>query len=1416
MKKVIKGLLASLLIMAGTSASAVDYNSVATAYVTTTISQIVVFDSTMQQGGTFEFSVLAHNGGGRAGQSDTANVKIEFYTSGNSLVTSANTSYSSNLPNPNAVCGNPCIDAAVPWTTLSISKTLTAAQAATVAYAKVYMYGIDGSYWAGDYGPWYRIPTLTLNGGSNLVYNPEFGPYNGITAQGWTTSPAFGACQGAWGGSNACIVNAAGVPGQSTAGLVANANGGGPSATGGTINGTPGGYTSTVSTSTMASTMNGGPTLVSTVTVNQTKNVIVGNQSQTITTPVTTKTYSDGSTVVTNGTATTTTNSTAAFTGVHFGASQVADTQWDVTACTTTSTCNIYSTLPGVTYNTQSPTTIGANQYITFIPNTGSDSASYPWLMILVNADGTYTSLGSCKIDVEGVDSNGYIYMFVQNASWNGTLLSANLGLTGQGMSFTGTMNPTMTQTNTDASNMSATPLAAGQTGGTIVPPGPQSINVASGNTSSNPAGTTTLDVTNSGTYTNNGTNGNVNNSGTFTNNGTTADVTNSGTFTNNGTTGTVDNSGTFTNNAGAVTGNVTNQASGTFSNSGTVGTVDNSGTFTNNSGGVTGNVVNNTGGQFDNSGTVGTVDNSGTFTNNAGGTTSTVTNSGTFTNNGTVSSVAGNTGTFTNGGTVTGDVTNNGTFGNTGTVSGTFNNAGILNNSGTLGTVGNSGTLNNLTGGTIATLNYNNSQVYNDGTINNITYNGGHITNNAGGTIGSITTTQSWGSFQNDGTVTGNVSTNGTFTNTGTVQGTYTNDGTLTNTGTVGIVTNNSTFTNSGTAGAVTNSGTFDNNGGTAGDVNNSGTFTNWVNSIVASLTNTGTATNNGTITGTVTNTSGTFTNTGTTGDWTNDATIVNSGMMGNGTNNSLFTNTGTVGTVNNTGIFANNTGGVTGDFTNSGTVGNAGTMASLTNTGTATNTGTITGSVTNTAGTFGNSGTTGDWNNAATLVNTGTMGNGVNSGTYTNTGTVGTVNNTGTFGMLSGTAGAITNSGIFAQNGGTISSINNTGVYDVTNTGNGITLGRYTQAAPGSTYMTGSQAFTVTGPAQLGGNLTILNAPTAIGKYTYMTANGVTGTYDSLTVTGANDRLHYTNNAVQLWVMPTTANVQPTVDSLAKSMGSMNTLANGNLTGGLGNDCSAFGANNGCVSVSYGNTKAASGDLNSAGITVSKAVDPHWRLGVFVSQQLNNPTMGNIKFNSDGPATGGFIGWNMNTDGTGLGVTVSATQGDGKYTIGGVDKTGVKAQAVQAKATYGIKLNDTTFVTPYLGVRDSNTTVNGYTETGPVFPLSYGSVKQSTTDVIAGVGVSKKLTDKVTGSVGVGVVQNVSNKVGTLNASSDMGNFSSQLPGGKYTSASASAGLSYELAPNQRIGVNVGFQDKTLSGHSVGSVGISYTLGF
>ena len=427
------------------------FNMVETSYVTSTISQTVVFSSAMQSGGTLTFSVQAHNGGGNANTNDTANVKILFYNSSNTLLYTAATNYSRNLAIPTGYHG---VDPSVPWTNLSITATNCGGSCTNVAYAKVQMVGIDGSYWAGDYGPYYQQPVLSYNGGPNILYNPEFGSAGSTLVQGWTASPNWGVCQGAYGGSNSCTTNYSGV--------TANMSNGGYSATGGTTAAAPGGYTAAPAA----------PTVTSTSTSNSTRSIIVGGQQQTITTTTTITNYSDGTSTSSTASPVTTTVSNSVFTGIHFGAAQVADAQWDVYACTQTNTCNIYSTNPGVTYQPGSPVSIGSNQYITFIPNTGSDSAANPWIMILVNADGTFTSLGVGHILVQGTDSNGYIYLFfVASDNWTGTLLSANLGLTGQGISFTGTAAPTVGQTNTLMGGGSTSPLGAGQSGGTAVAP---------------------------------------------------------------------------------------------------------------------------------------------------------------------------------------------------------------------------------------------------------------------------------------------------------------------------------------------------------------------------------------------------------------------------------------------------------------------------------------------------------------------------------------------------------------------------------------------------------------------------------------------------------------------------------------------------------------------------------------------------------------------------------------------------------------------------------------------------------------------------------------------------------------------------------------------------------------------------------
>ena len=156
----------------------------------------------------------------------------------------------------------------------------------------------------------------------------------------------------------------------------------------------------------------------------------------------------------------------AGFADLKFGKSQFSDTQWNVSACTQTNTCQIYSLSGiGTSWNTGSPYTLSSTQYIQF---NQSNDANYPWTMKVYNSDGSVAAnLGNGKLSVQGeaTDSSGKHFFFFMNANWNGTVFSTDYGFPNStGFSFTGTLNPTVAQTNTFSTTGSTAPLAAGQT----------------------------------------------------------------------------------------------------------------------------------------------------------------------------------------------------------------------------------------------------------------------------------------------------------------------------------------------------------------------------------------------------------------------------------------------------------------------------------------------------------------------------------------------------------------------------------------------------------------------------------------------------------------------------------------------------------------------------------------------------------------------------------------------------------------------------------------------------------------------------------------------------------------------------------------------------------------------------------------
>lgn len=150
------------------------------------------------------------------------------------------------------------------------------------------------------------------------------------------------------------------------------------------------------------------------------------------------------------------------FADVKFGQSQIADSQWNVGACMYTATCQIYSKAPGTAYKipwTSGKLSWASGDYVSFV---ATGNSTNPWQAIQYNSSGTQKAvMGNGHVINMGAD----YFFFVGYDNNTGQLFSPTIGMSGTvGVTWAGTLNPTVGQMNAAATNWTTTPLTAGQT----------------------------------------------------------------------------------------------------------------------------------------------------------------------------------------------------------------------------------------------------------------------------------------------------------------------------------------------------------------------------------------------------------------------------------------------------------------------------------------------------------------------------------------------------------------------------------------------------------------------------------------------------------------------------------------------------------------------------------------------------------------------------------------------------------------------------------------------------------------------------------------------------------------------------------------------------------------------------------------
>lgn len=413
---------------------------------------------------------------------------------------------------------------------------------------------------------------------------------------------------------------------------------------------------------------------------------------------------------------------------------------------------------------------------------------------------------------------------------------------------------------------------------------------------------------------------------------------------------------------------------------------------------------------------------------------------------------------------------------------------------------------------------------------------------------------------------------------------------------------------------------------------------------------------------------------------------------------------------------------------------------------------------------------------------------------------------------------------------------SVTNNGVFNVTGASAPVALGgSYTQGSSGTLVMSAGQMLSVTGAANLAGalNLTGLSNSYSLGQRTALidAAGGVTGQF-----------AYVSNNlGVASWVDggvwvfgPSPTATQQAVQQNAQGLGTVINQQLGALQAGLSYDCVKYDINNLCISVGGRYTYAGSGpsgDAQSGLVIVGYRPSTSARVGAFADQSVNISTPGNITQSKNSPMWGLFGTWNANKDGNGLSVegnaafsssALSISRSASYSTEAGQGTTQFGGQGLQFQGNYAYPVTNNLKAIPYLGVRYTRVNLGSYTENGSsqvIAPLSYNAMAQNTFSALAGIGFQSHLAEKLSGSASIGIQQNLSYSMSNYSGTSlipGMTSFAVSMPNNVNSMATASAGLFYDVKKNERIGLNLLWQQQPFINTTTTSAIATYTIGF
>jgi autotransporter-associated beta strand protein len=421
--------------------------------------------------------------------------------------------------------------------------------------------------------------------------------------------------------------------------------------------------------------------------------------------------------------------------------------------------------------------------------------------------------------------------------------------------------------------------------------------------------------------------------------------------------------------------------------------------------------------------------------------------------------------------------------------------------------------------------------------------------------------------------------------------------------------------------------------------------------------------------------------------------------------------------------------------------------------------------------------------------------------------------------------------------------SSVANSGVFNIQNTASNVSVAGFSQTSIGNLLMnispTNNQQVNVTGAASLAGALS-LNASAGsytAGRYTLLTANGVTGTFGSFTsnlssFTRLGYTLSYDANDVYLNFLPNLLDTQTSLQANVVALQGVYALQTGTVNNSLNYDCNNFGAKGFCVSTGgrYSNASESTANTTSAMIIAGYRINDHLRIGASADQNLYNTDVAQIaSLRSNSPLMAAFVVWNQHADKTGFETKLAAAYNNSDLHVNrtavgtsesGQGSTALNTLSESMTTSYAFKLGENYLLSPYAGVRHTSVSANGYSEhstANVTSPLSYNGLNQESTSALLGVRLAGQIYKNTTIQTSAGFEEDMQNSVNNYSATGLAGISAITFnPSIQRTRAVASFGASYELAKGHRIGFNTIYRQESFRGIDTKMAHVNYSMEF